>query len=98
MVSAMYNFRCLRCLSLSCSCSPAADPLRAWQHHTRRSVRTCKVRTRENCLPAGKTDSSSAGGYFHPLLRSLQGERHLTKDMLMYPLFITDDPDAEVRS
>ena len=38
-----------------------------------------------------------AGGYHHPLLRSLQAERHLTKDMLMYPIFITDEPDAEVR-
>ncbi|KAI5478346.1 porphobilinogen synthase [Pseudohyphozyma bogoriensis] len=36
------------------------------------------------------------GGYFNPLLRSLQAERHLTKDMLCYPLFITDEPDAEV--
>lgn len=39
-----------------------------------------------------------AGGYHHPLLRSLQAERHLTKDMLMYPIFITDEPDAEVHS
>lgn len=38
-----------------------------------------------------------AGGYHHPLLRNLQAERHLTKDMLMYPIFITDEPDAEVR-
>lgn len=38
------------------------------------------------------------GGYHHPLLRSLQAERSLTKDMLMYPIFITDDPDAEVSS
>ncbi|GAA5851723.1 hypothetical protein JCM8547_001185 [Rhodosporidiobolus lusitaniae] len=37
-----------------------------------------------------------AAGYHHPLLRSLQAERHLTKDMLMYPIFITDEPDAEV--
>lgn len=41
--------------------------------------------------------STLAGGYFHPLLRSLQAERHLTKDMLMYPIFITDEPDAVVR-
>lgn len=38
------------------------------------------------------------GGYHHPLLRALQAERSLTKDMLMYPIFITDDPDAEVSS
>lgn len=38
------------------------------------------------------------GGYFNPLLRSLQAERSLTKEMLMYPIFITDEPDAEVCS
>ncbi|CEQ41934.1 SPOSA6832_03694, partial [Sporobolomyces salmonicolor] len=36
------------------------------------------------------------GGYFNPLLRSLQAERSLTKEMLMYPIFIIDEPDAEV--
>jgi porphobilinogen synthase len=36
------------------------------------------------------------GGYHTPLLRKLQAERQLTKDMLMYPLFLTDEPDAEV--
>ena len=41
--------------------------------------------------------STLQGGYFNPLLRTLQAERHLTKDMLMYPIFITDEPDAEVR-
>ena len=40
--------------------------------------------------------STLQGGYFHPLLRTLQAERSLTKDMLMYPIFITDEPDAEV--
>ena len=38
-----------------------------------------------------------AGGYHHPLLRTYQSRgRTLNKDMLMYPIFITDDPDAEV--
>ncbi|GAA6018028.1 hypothetical protein JCM10207_002746 [Rhodosporidiobolus poonsookiae] len=37
-----------------------------------------------------------AGGYHHPLLREWQAERHLTKEMLMYPIFITDEPDAVV--
>lgn len=41
--------------------------------------------------------STLQGGYFHPLLRSLQAERALTKAMLQYPIFITDEPDAEVR-
>ncbi|KAI8362679.1 delta-aminolevulinic acid dehydratase [Choanephora cucurbitarum] len=34
------------------------------------------------------------GGYHHALSRSWQAERFLTKDMLMYPIFITDDPEA----
>lgn len=36
------------------------------------------------------------GGYQHPLSRSWQAKRTLTKGMLMYPIFITDDPDARV--
>ncbi|WAQ89184.1 hypothetical protein PtA15_10A608 [Puccinia triticina] len=35
------------------------------------------------------------GGYAHPLTQSLQAERSLTKDMVMFPLFIIDDPDAK---
>ncbi|PWN43382.1 putative porphobilinogen synthase [Ceraceosorus guamensis] len=36
------------------------------------------------------------GGYAHPLSRSWQGQsRRITKSMFMYPLFISDDPDAE---
>ncbi|KAG0171828.1 Aminolevulinate dehydratase [Apophysomyces sp. BC1034] len=34
------------------------------------------------------------GGYHHPMTRSWQAERQLKKNMLMYPLFITDDPNA----
>ena len=36
------------------------------------------------------------GGYQHPLSRSWQGRRQLTKSMFMYPIFITDEPDAQV--
>ncbi|OAX44089.1 tetrapyrrole biosynthesis, porphobilinogen synthase [Rhizopogon vinicolor AM-OR11-026] len=36
------------------------------------------------------------GGYQHPLSRSWQGRRQLTKSMFMYPIFITDDPEASV--
>ncbi|KAH9942259.1 tetrapyrrole biosynthesis porphobilinogen synthase [Epithele typhae] len=36
------------------------------------------------------------GGYQHPLSRSWQGQRTLTKNMFMYPIFITDEPDARV--
>ncbi|CEH18314.1 tetrapyrrole porphobilinogen synthase [Ceraceosorus bombacis] len=36
------------------------------------------------------------GGYAHSLSRSWQGQsRRITKSMFMYPLFISDDPDAE---
>jgi len=34
------------------------------------------------------------GGYQHPTSRSWQAKRQLTKSMLMYPIFITDEPDA----
>ncbi|PFH50884.1 hypothetical protein AMATHDRAFT_3517 [Amanita thiersii Skay4041] len=36
------------------------------------------------------------GGYQHSLSRSWQSRRALTKSMFMYPIFITDDPDASV--
>lgn len=34
------------------------------------------------------------GGYQHPLSRSWQAKQQLTKSMLMYPIFISDDPEA----
>ena len=34
------------------------------------------------------------GGYQHPLSRSWQYNKTLTKSMLMYPISITDDPEA----
>ncbi|KAI0314662.1 tetrapyrrole biosynthesis porphobilinogen synthase [Amylostereum chailletii] len=36
------------------------------------------------------------GGYNHPLSRQWQGRRPIDKSMLMYPIFITDDPSARV--
>lgn len=36
------------------------------------------------------------GGYHHPTARKWQAKRQLTKSMFMYPIFITDDPDASV--
>lgn len=36
-----------------------------------------------------------AGGYNHPLLREWQNERQLTKNMFIFPLFISDDPEEE---
>ncbi|CAR29370.1 hypothetical protein ZYGR_0AD00520 [Zygosaccharomyces rouxii] len=40
------------------------------------------------------------GGYNHPLLREWQSERQLTKNMFIFPLFISDDPndDSEIDS
>ena len=42
---------------------------------------------------AGDISSQLHSGYSHPLSRAWQAERQLTKSMLIYPLFITDNPD-----
>ncbi|KAF2272711.1 delta-aminolevulinic acid dehydratase [Westerdykella ornata] len=44
---------------------------------------------------SGDISSQLHGGYSHPLARAWQAERQLTKSMLIYPLFITDQPDEE---
>jgi porphobilinogen synthase len=44
---------------------------------------------------AGDISSQLHGGYSHPLARAWQAERQLTKSMLIYPLFITDNPDED---
>ncbi|KAL9010976.1 MAG: hypothetical protein Q9173_004138 [Seirophora scorigena] len=44
---------------------------------------------------SGDISSQLHGGYGHPLSRSWQAERQLTKSMLIYPLFISDSPDEE---
>lgn len=44
---------------------------------------------------AGDISSQLHGGYHHPLARSWQAERQLTKSMLIYPLFISDIEDDE---
>ncbi|KAK6434632.1 Aminolevulinate dehydratase [Oleoguttula sp. CCFEE 5521] len=44
---------------------------------------------------AGDISSQLLGGYSHPLPRSWQAERQLTKSMLIYPVFITDNPDDD---
>ena len=36
------------------------------------------------------------GGYAHPLSRKWQAKCQLTTSMFMYPIFITDDPNASV--
>ncbi|KAL6715047.1 Aminolevulinate dehydratase [Lecanora helva] len=43
----------------------------------------------------GDISSQLHGGYSHPLARSWQAERQLTKSMLIYPLFISDQDDEE---
>ena len=43
----------------------------------------------------GDISSQLHGGYSHPLARAWQAERQLTKSMLIYPLFVTDNPDEE---
>ncbi|CAK9440615.1 uncharacterized protein LODBEIA_P46450 [Lodderomyces beijingensis] len=35
------------------------------------------------------------GGYNHPLSREWQQERQLTKNMFIFPLFVSDDPEEE---
>ncbi|KAF7894802.1 hypothetical protein EAF00_006616 [Botryotinia globosa] len=44
---------------------------------------------------SGDIGSQLHGGYCHPLARSWQAERQLTKSMLIYPLFISDIDDEE---
>lgn len=48
-------------------------------------------------LPGLETDISSVlqGGYNNPLLRAWQHERQLQKNMFIFPLFISDDPNDE---
>jgi len=45
-------------------------------------------------LSLNTTSSILQGGYHHTLSRSWQAKRQLTKSMLMYPIFISDDPEA----
>ncbi|KAL9070805.1 MAG: hypothetical protein Q9161_004596 [Pseudevernia consocians] len=44
---------------------------------------------------SGDISSQLHGGYGHPLTRSWQAERQLTKSMLIYPLFISDQAEEE---
>ncbi|KAK0745244.1 hypothetical protein B0T21DRAFT_280279 [Apiosordaria backusii] len=45
---------------------------------------------------SGDISSQLHAGYSHPLARSWQAERQLTKSMLIYPLFVSDQDDEEV--
>ncbi|KAG5922862.1 Aminolevulinate dehydratase [Claviceps africana] len=42
---------------------------------------------------SGDIGSQLHGGYYHPLARSWQAERQLTKSMFIYPIFVTDRED-----
>ena len=44
---------------------------------------------------SGDISSQLHGGYSHPLARSWQAERQLTKSMLIWPIFVSDNPDDE---
>lgn len=46
-----------------------------------------------NVSISGDITSQLHSGYSHPLARQWQADRQLTKSMLIYPLFITDNPD-----
>ncbi|KAI5813583.1 hypothetical protein BZA77DRAFT_321187 [Pyronema omphalodes] len=46
-------------------------------------------------MSESQVSSILQGGYHHPLSRQWQAERQLTKSALVYPLFITDNPDEE---
>ncbi|KAL3424616.1 delta-aminolevulinic acid dehydratase [Phlyctema vagabunda] len=45
---------------------------------------------------SGDISSQLHGGYCHPLARSWQAERQLTKSMLIYPIFLSDQDDEDV--
>ncbi|KAL2140280.1 hypothetical protein VTI28DRAFT_4035 [Corynascus sepedonium] len=45
---------------------------------------------------SGDIGSQLHAGYSHPLARSWQAERQLTKSMLIYPVFVSDQDDEEV--
>ncbi|KAI9853278.1 MAG: Aminolevulinate dehydratase, partial [Vezdaea acicularis] len=72
-----------------------------------RSERQSEISTLSRARSYGSTTATSVsltgdissqlhGGYSHPLARSWQAERQLTKSMLIYPLFISDKDDEEI--
>ncbi|KAJ5160643.1 Delta-aminolevulinic acid dehydratase [Penicillium canariense] len=64
-------------------------------HAPSRTARSYTSTTATSVSISGDISSQLHAGYSHPLSRSWQAERQLTKDMLIYPLFITDNPDEE---
>ncbi|EGV60079.1 Aminolevulinate dehydratase [Yamadazyma tenuis] len=54
------------------------------------------VHTAEYLAKSGTSISSLLqGGYNHPLSRDWHNQRMLTKDMFIFPLFVSDEPDEE---
>ncbi|KAJ5248660.1 Delta-aminolevulinic acid dehydratase [Penicillium chermesinum] len=64
-------------------------------HAPSRTARSYASTNATSVSISGDISSQLHAGYSHPLSRSWQAERQLTKDMLIYPLFITDNPDEE---
>lgn len=46
-------------------------------------------------LSPNKNTSLLHAGYHHPLHRTWQAGTPINKDMLMYPIFVTDNDDVE---
>jgi len=60
-----------------------------------RSTRSYASTAATSVSISGDIKSQLHGGYSHPLSRAWQAERQLTKSMLIYPLFVSDQPDEE---
>ncbi|KAK2800344.1 Aminolevulinate dehydratase [Emmonsiellopsis sp. PD_5] len=58
-------------------------------------ARSCVSTAATSVSISGDISSQLHAGYSHPLNRAWQAERQLTKSMLIYPLFITDNPDEQ---
>ncbi|KAJ5951452.1 uncharacterized protein N7479_009865 [Penicillium vulpinum] len=67
----------------------------ARSHRSHATARSYASTTATSVSISGEVSSQLHSGYSHPLTRAWQADRQLTKDMLIYPLFITDNPDEE---
>ncbi|KAL9624883.1 MAG: hypothetical protein Q9160_000930 [Pyrenula sp. 1 TL-2023] len=61
----------------------------------RSSARSYQSTAATSVSISGGISSQLHGGYSHPLSRAWQAERQLTKSMLIYPLFLTDNLNEE---
>ncbi|KAJ5589517.1 hypothetical protein N7537_012195 [Penicillium hordei] len=67
----------------------------ARSHRSHATARSYTSTAATSVSISGEVSSQLHSGYSHPLTRAWQADRQLTKDMLIYPLFITDNPDEE---